>query len=530
MSVARSYAISLHGATGHLIEVEGDVSAGLVAMTIVGRPDASLNEAKDRCKMAILNSGLQWPNTRRITVLLSPADLLKRGSHFDLAIAVAVLAASGQVPTQALAGTVFAAELTLHGGLRCVTGVVPMAMAAVDRGMGRIFVAEPQVGEAALVPGLTVLGMRSLAQVVAELRGEEVPEAPPVAASSASKLVSWQGADRLENLDLSDLVGIPDARFALEVAAAGGHHLLLSGPRGAGKTSVAERVTTILPDLADDEALELTAVHSLGGTLTPGQPLNRRPPFVAPHHSASSRAILGGGNAQARPGEMSRAHCGVLFLDEFPLFPIDVIEALRQPLESGEITIARGDENATYPARGIVILAANPCPCGEYTADIRTSRCECSEVRRREYRRKLTGPVVDRIDIVRHLSAMPDLGSGDPFARAESSAVVLARVKQARVAQRNRFNNFPWRLNAHALGAELVENWPLPKSSQELIRGALRAGQLTRRGATRVHRLALTIADLAEHERPDHADVTAALALRLGAPLPISVVLKTDLT
>ena len=248
-------------------------------------------------------------------------------------------------------------------------GVLPMVMAAAARGITRVFVPEPQAREAAMVPGMAVLGMRSLAQVVAELRGDEVPEAPPVAPMSGSRLLSWRGQERMEEVDLADLLGMADARYAVEVAAAGGHHLMLSGPKGAGKTTLAERIPGILPDLTAAESLELTAIHSLAGALEPGDDLLTRPPFSAPHHDASKASLIGGGTGRVRPGEISRAHCGVLFLDEFPLFRTDVIEALRQPLESGEITIARGDESATFPARGMVVLACNPCPCGDYSDD-----------------------------------------------------------------------------------------------------------------------------------------------------------------
>ena len=362
-------------------------------------------EARDRCRMAIVNSPLPWPSTKRITVLLSPADLPKSGTHFDLAIAVAILAGDGAIDRAALAGTVFIGELTLTGGLRSVPGVLPMVLAASERGIRRVFVPEPQAREAAMVPGMTVLGMRSLAQIVAELAGEQVPEAAPVAPMSGRRLLSWRGQERMGELDMADLLGMDDARYAVEVAAAGGHHLMLSGPKGAGKTTLAERMPGILPDLSPQESLELTAIHSLAGALEPGDDMITRPPFFAPHHDASKVGLLGGGSGRVRPGEVSRAHCGVLFLDEFPLFRTDVIEALRQPLESGEVTITRGDESATFPARGIVVFAANPCPCGDYHPDARQSRCSCTERKRRDYRSRVTGPIADRIDILRHLAA-----------------------------------------------------------------------------------------------------------------------------
>ena len=267
MPFATSHTVSLTGAVGHLIDVQADVSAGQVATVLVGRPDASLNESRDRCRMAILNSGFDWPTSRRTTILLSPADLPKRGTHYDLAIAVAVLGATGVVPPAALHGVVFIGELTLAGGLRSVPGVLPMVMSAAQRGFRHVVVPEPQAHEASMVPGMDVLGMRSLAQVVAELRDEPVPEAAPVAPMSTTRLLSWRGADRMEEVDLADLAGMEETRYAVEVAAAGGHHLLLSGPKGSGKTSIAERIPGLLPDLSREEALELTAVHSLAGAL-----------------------------------------------------------------------------------------------------------------------------------------------------------------------------------------------------------------------------------------------------------------------
>lgn len=523
MAVATARTVSLHGALGHLIDVQTDVSPGQVLTTLVGRPDGSLSEAKDRCRMAIINSGLPWPSTKRITILLSPADLLKRGTHFDLAVAVSVLSAAGHVPTDSLAGAAFIGELTLDGGLRCVPGVLPMVLAAGERGVRRVFVPEPQAQEAAMVPGVEVFGMRSLGQVVAELRAEEVPEAAPVAAMSGSRLLAWRGETRVEEVDMADLVGLADARYALEVAAAGGHHLMLTGPKGSGKTSLAERIPTVLPDLSHAEALELTAIHSLAGALEPGDGLITRPPFCAPHHDASKASIIGGGSGSVRPGEISRAHCGVLFLDEFPLFRTDVIEALRQPLESGEVTVSRRDESVTLPARGMVVLASNPCPCGDFHPDARQSHCSCSEQRRRDYRARITGPLSDRIDITRHVAAVKVHSARDPFDRPEPSSAIRARVELARLRQEARYHDCGWRLNAQVPGPVLAERWPLPESAQKIVDEALYAGRLSRRGATRVHRIALSVADLLGLETPGPVETETALRLRNGDPLLLAV-------
>lgn len=519
MGVATARTITLQGASGHLIDVQADVAQGLVKTSLVGRPDASISEARDRCRAAVTNSGFEWPTTRRVTILLSPADLPKRGPHFDLAIAVAILAASKAVPVSALDGVVFVGELTLEGRLRAVPGVLPMAMAAAARGITCMMVPEPQAHEAAMVPGMTVLGARSLAQVVALLRGDPPPEAPAVPPLAAGPLLSWRGEDRMEGVDLSDVLGMEEAKYALEVAAAGGHHLMLSGPKGAGKTTLAERLPGILPDLTLEETLELSAIYSLAGCLPPGQGVLTRPPFRAPHHSATRTGMLGGGSGRVHPGEVSRAHTGALFLDEFPLFQADIIEGLREPLESGEVTIARGEEIATFPARAMFVLACNPCPCGEYHPTNRDNRCECLEVRRREYRRKISGPIADRIDIIRHLEPLGRREREDRFASRESTATVRDRVTAARERQARRYAGTGWRLNSAVPGPVLRERWPLPDEAQTLVDDRVYAGALTRRGATRVHRLAWSVADLRGLEHPGSGEVETALRLRTGEPL-----------
>jgi magnesium chelatase family protein len=519
MPVASTPTIALDGAVGHLVDVQADVSQAQPGLTLVGRSDVSLNEAPHRCRMAVHNTNLTWPASRRVTILLSPSDLPKRGTHFDLAIALAVLKADGQLPTVDLSTSVFIGELTLSGGLRSVPGVLPMVLAAAGRGIHRVFVPEPQAHEAAMVPGMTVFGMRSLGQVVAELSGEEVPDAPPVAPMSGGRLLSWRGEERLEEVDLADVHGLEEARYAVEVAAAGGHHLLLSGPKGCGKTTLAERIPGVLPDLTLEESIEVTALHSLAGALTEGDGLIRRPPFSAPHHDATRASILGGGTGRVRPGEVSRGHCGVLLLDEFPLLRTDVIDALRQPLESGEVTVARGEESVTFPARGIVAFAANPCPCGDYRADARENRCQCGEKQRRDYLRRVRGPITDRIDITRHLLPLRPHEQRDRWAAPESSAVVRQRVAESRARQAARYLDRGWRLNAHVPGPILLREWPLSRAAQRVVDDAMYKGQLSRRGATRVQRLAWTVADLAGAQAPSVEHTTTALALRQGEPL-----------
>lgn len=522
---AATRTVSLQGAIGHVVEVQVDITHGLIATNVVGRPDPSINEGRARVRAAIENSGLRWPASRRVTILLSPTDLPKRGPHFDLAMAVGVVAAdSGELGSSSLASLVLIGELTLDGRVRCVPGVLPMVMAAKARGVARVVVPEPQVAEAALVEGIEVYGVRSLLQAVALLKGEEVPEAPEVEPLTGESLLTWRGQERLEDVDLGDVLGMTDARFALEVAAVGGHHLLLTGAKGAGKTTLAERLPTILPDLSTAESLELTAIHSLSGGLPPGATVLTRPPFRAPHHTASRAGILGGGSGRVHPGEVSKATHGVLFLDEFPLLPSDVIEALRQPLESGEITIARGEEEATFPAAGMLVLACNPCPCGEYSTRSRDHRCICSEVKRRAYRRKISGPIADRIDITRVIEPLGEAERRDRFAAPETSATVLARVVAARARQQRRYADAGWRLNAQVPGPELRSRWPMTPEATSRLDREVYGGTLTRRGAARVHRVAWSVADLRGADQPGTEEFEVALRLRTGVDLDLAMV------
>jgi len=522
MPWATAHTVSLEGAIGHVIDVQVDVSHGLVNTALVGRPDVSISEARDRCRAAVQNCQLEWPVTKRVTILLSPADLPKRGPHFDLAMAVGVLSATGVIAKDALEGVVLIGELTLDARVRAVPGVLPMVMAAAKRGMRSVVVPEPQTDEAGMVPGMTVFGVRSLPQVVALLTGaDEIPEAPEVPPLSGQPLLSWRGEERLGEVDLADVRGMADPRFAVEVAAAGGHHLLLSGPKGAGKTTLAERLPGLLPDLTLEESLELTAIHSLAGTFPPGAQMIVRPPFRAPHHSATRASLLGGGSGRVRPGEVSKAHLGVLFLDEFPLFASDIIDAMRQPLESGDITIARGEEVAMFPARSMVVLACNPCPCGNFHPLNRDHACVCSELRRRAYRSRLSDMIADRIDITRHVEPVPKHEFADRLAKPESTADVRGRVLVARSRQAARYLGTHWRLNCDVPGPALREQWPLTDEAERRLDSEIYSGRLTQRGAVRVHRLAWTVSDLRGVDRPGRAELDVALRLRSGRPLEL---------
>lgn len=528
MPFATTHSVAVIGAMGHLLDIQADVSAGQPGITVVGRADAAQREGVDRVRMAIVNSDLRWPSAQRITILLSPADLPKAGTHLDLAMAISILGAQGRLKPGAIGDCAFLGELTLAGGLRPAIGVLPMVLAAARRGVRRIFVPEPQADEARLVEGIDVVPVRSLAQVVAEVDGEEWPDAPPVAAASGSHLVTWRGSERLDELDLADLRGMEDEKFAVEVAAAGGHAVLLTGAKGCGKTSLAERIPTLLPDLTREESLEVTALHSLSGTLRSEAGLVIRPPYAAPHHDASKASVIGGGAGRVQPGEISRTHAGVLFLDEFPLFHADVIDALRQPLESGEVTIARRDESVTLPAGGMLVLASNPCPCGNWTARVGTNRCQCAERIRRHYQSRISGPVADRIDVIRQVQpASP--ASHDPFLAPETSADVRTRVTFARARQAKRYAGRGWRLNAQVPGPRLKDTWPVDDAGQRLVDAEVHAGRLSARGAVRVLRVAWTVADLRavdilSDQQPGVDEVRVALRLRQGNPLDVAMI------
>jgi magnesium chelatase family protein len=510
MTLARTFSVALVGVTGHLIEVEADIANGLPATILVGLPDTALREARDRIRAAIVNSGESWPNSK-ITVGLSPAALPKRGSGFDLAIAVAILAAADGLPLTAPAGKMFLAELGLDGRLRPVPGVLP-AVAAAEYGVDTVVVAAQNVAEAALVPGLEVIGASTLAEVVIWLRGgppPTLPDPPPLRDDPAPALA------QARKPDLAEVLGQAEARMAVEICAAGGHHLSLLGPPGAGKTMLAERLPTILPRLETAAAIEVTSIHSVAGALIPGTGLVEVPPFCAPHHTASKAAIVGGGAGVIRPGAVSLAHMGILFLDEAPEFCRDSLDALRQPLESGEVTIARAAVHATFPARFTLVLAANPCPCARAAAP-GGSGCRCSPAARRRYLGRLSGPLMDRVDVKVALAPVSrrDMLYDRKF--AEPSAVVAERVAAARERCATRLAGTPWRLNAQIPGAQLRRAFPPVAGSLKSLERAMELGQVSARGTDKIVRVAWSLADLAGKDQPGTDEVNLAMGLWLG--------------
>ncbi|MGD6978524.1 YifB family Mg chelatase-like AAA ATPase [Citricoccus sp. CH26A] len=517
--MGRTLAVALTGMHGHLVEVEADIGQTLPGFVLLGLPDQSLQESRDRIKAASRNSGL--PLTRRhLTVNLVPAALHKRGPGFDLAIVMASYAADGQV--RHVDGPVFLAELGLDGRLRHAPGILPSVMAAVDAGYPEVVVAQQSVDEASLVPGARVRGYGTLHDVIRAFGG--VPEAPPLttvmppgpAASVGDR--PGTGADAADGAwagaaaDLADVSGQYEARFALEVAAAGAHHLFLEGSPGAGKTMLAERLPGILPPLDDRTALEATAVRSLGGGAREVTGLVRSPPFQSPHHSASMASLVGGGTGVARPGAASFAHGGVLFLDEAPEFDRRVLNALRQPLESGTVTLHRSGGTVRYPARFQLVLAANPCPCGWGAG--RGSRCRCTSLQRRRYSGRLSGPLLDRVDIQVTVPAV-DASALTSGPAGEDSATVRERVLAAVRRQRERLAPLGLTRNAHA-PATLLRDGPLAVDprARAAADAAVDRAELTARGHARVMRLAWTVADLRGADRPGAGDVDTALYLR----------------
>ncbi|WP_221353927.1 YifB family Mg chelatase-like AAA ATPase [Streptomyces beigongshangae] len=529
MGFARTCSVALVGVDGVVVEVQADLEPGIAAFTLVGLPDKSLTESKDRVRAAVVNSGAEWPQ-KKLTVGLSPASVPKSGSGFDLAIACAALGACERIDPRVLADIVMIGELGLDGRVRPVRGVLPAVLAAADAGYEQVVVPECAAAEAALVPGVSVLGVRSLRQLVAVLTDEPVPDEEPdergrtdplaglrLPGTGAATGMHGMGAGQYDHgHDLADVVGQLSARTAVEVAAAGGHHLFLEGPPGAGKTMLAERLPAILPPLGRGESLEVTAVHSVAGLLPPGKPLVDVAPYCAPHHSSTMQALVGGGQGVARPGAVSLAHRGVLFLDETPEFSSHALDALRQPLESGHVVIARSAGVVRFPARFLMVLAANPCPCGRFSQ--RDSLCECPPAAIRRYQARLSGPLLDRVDLRVEVDRVTRSQLTERGARGESTETVADRVRSARERAAARLTDTPWRTNSEVPGRELRSRWHAAPGAMDEAEHSLERGVLTARGLDRVLRVAWTVADLAGRDRPGTADVTLALQLRTGVP------------
>lgn len=503
MTVARTWAVALTGLHGELVEIEADVTTHTPEFRIIGLPDKTLGEASRRVVNACENGGLPLP-PRRITVNLSPAGLPKQGSAFDLGIAVAALAVGEVIAPEAIARTVHLGELGLDGRLRPIPGVLPAVRAAAQRGFDRVVVPFGNRAEAELVPGIEVLSAVSLPEVAQRHGADvEVPDLAPVLPVSRPRA-------RAASADLVDVVGQREAVETLIVAAAGGHHLLLAGPPGAGKTMLASRLPGILPPLDDEAALEVAALRSLAGE--PVDALTRQPPFEAPHHSATMAALVGGGSRSAAPGVISRASRGVLMIDEAAEVRGGVLDALRQPLEHGRIEIHRAGFTASYPARFQLVLATNPCPCGEH--GVRGGTCVCAPSAVRTYQRRLSGPLLDRIDIALQMNRVTAAsGEGDVTSEQARERVVAARDRAA-----HRLRGTPWRRNAEVPGAWLRREGPrVPPEARAMLDRALSRGSITLRAYDRILRVAWSLADLAGLAAPGASELGRALFLKAGA-------------